>query len=80
MVGALTLGLAGAAFAAAVPASADPAFQFVGVGSDTTQGVMDYFAGQVGEGVIGSYDAVNPVSQVADGTITPGVAESGGPS
>jgi hypothetical protein len=78
VAGAVTLGFAGAVFAAAAPASADPAFQFVGVGSDTTQSVMDYFAGQTSGGIIGSYDAVNPTSNVADETITPGVAGSGG--
>jgi hypothetical protein len=78
LVGAVTLGFAGAGLAIAAPASADPAFQFVGVGSDTTENVMDYFAGQVSEGIIASYDAVNPVTQIADETITPGVAGSGG--
>jgi hypothetical protein len=78
VVGALTLGCAGAAFAAAAPASADPAFQFVGIGSDTTENVMDYFTGQTSGGIIGSYDAVNPVTQVAGETITPGVAGAGG--
>jgi len=77
-VGALALGVGGAAFAAAAPASADPANSFVGVGSDTTQTMMDYFAGQVGFGLIGSYDAVNPVSQGAGEIITPAVAGSGG--
>ena len=77
-VGALTLGFAGAAFAAAGPASADPAFNFVGVGSDTTQSMMDFFAGQTGGGVVGSYDAVNPVSQVGGENITPAVAGTGG--
>jgi hypothetical protein len=78
VAGAVTLGFAGAALAAAAPASADPAFQFVGVGSDTTQSVMDYFAGQTSGGIIGSYDAVNPVTQTAAENITPGVAGSGG--
>jgi phosphate transport system substrate-binding protein len=78
VVGALTLGFAGAAFAAAIPAMADPAFQFVAVGSDTTENVMDLFAGQTSGGIVGSYDAVNPVSQVADEIITPGVAGAGG--
>ncbi len=77
-VGALTLGVAGAAFAAAGPASADPAFNFVVVGSDTTQNIMDGFAGTVSEGIIGSYDSVNPVTQTADEIITPGVAGAGG--
>ncbi|HSR86365.1 MAG TPA: hypothetical protein VLM11_19485 [Streptosporangiaceae bacterium] len=78
VVGAVTLGFAGAAFAAAAPASADPAFQFVAVGSDTTQNVMDFFAGQTSGGIIGSYDAVNPVTQTGGEIITPGVAGSGG--
>jgi hypothetical protein len=78
VVGAVTLGFAGAAFAAAAPASADPAFQFVGVGSDTTQNVMDFYAGQVSGGIIGSYDAINPVTANVGEIITPGVAGSGG--
>jgi hypothetical protein len=78
VVGALALGVAGAALAAAGPASADPAFTFVGVGSDTTENAMDLFAGQTSGGIIGSYDAVNPVTQVADEIITPGVAGTGG--
>jgi hypothetical protein len=78
VAGAVMLGFAGAAFAAAAPASADPAFTFVGVGSDTTQNVMDAFAGATGFGVLGSYDAVNPVSQTAGEVITPGVAQAGG--
>jgi phosphate transport system substrate-binding protein len=78
VVGAVTLGFAGAAFAAAAPASADPGFQFVAVGSDTTQNVMDFFAGQTSGGIIGSYDAVNPSTQTLAEIITPGVAGSGG--
>ena len=78
VAGAVTLGFAGAAFAAAAPASADPGFQFVGVGSDTTQSMMDVFAGQVSGGILGSYDAVNPVSNVGGEIITPGVALGGG--
>ena len=78
VVGAVTLGFAGAAFAAAAPASADPAFSFVGVGSDTTQNVMDLFAGQTSGGIIGSYDAVNPVTQTGAEIITPAVAGGGG--
>jgi hypothetical protein len=78
VVGAIALGFAGAAFAAAAPASADPAFSFVGVGSDTTQNVMDFFAGQTSGGIIGSYDAVNPVSGIIGETITPGVASGTG--
>jgi hypothetical protein len=71
VVGAVTLGFAGAAIAAAVPASADAGFQFTEVGSDTIQNMMDFFAGQVGGGVIGTYDAVNPLTQTAGEIITP---------
>jgi len=76
VVGAVSLGFAGAAIAAAVPASADPAFQFTEVGSDTIQNMMDFFAGQVGGGIIGTYDAVNPLSQTAGEIITPGIASA----
>jgi hypothetical protein len=78
VVGAVSLGFAGTVFAAAGPASADPGFSFVGVGSDTTQNVMDLFAGQTSGGILGSYDAVNPVTQVGAEIITPGVAGLGG--
>src|SRR5580692_2859934 len=78
VVGVITLGFAGAAISAALPASADPAFNFVGVGSDTTENVMDYFAGQTSGGIMGSYDAVNPVTQVADENITGGIVGAGG--
>jgi hypothetical protein len=64
VVGAVTLGFAGAAFAAAAPASADPAFTYVAVGSDTIQDVMNGFAfttgGEAGGGVLASYNATNP--------------------
>jgi len=42
------------------PASADPTTQYVAVGSDTIQDIMDQFATIVGGGTIGSWDAVNP--------------------
>jgi len=65
VVGTISLGFAGAAFAAATPASADPAFSYVMVGSDTIQDVMNGFAfatgGETGGGYIASYDAVDPV-------------------
>ncbi len=76
VVGAVTLGFAGAALTAAGPASADPAFQFVQVGSDTTQYLMDAFANTVGGGVIGEYDAVNPSTQIGNETITPQLASA----
>jgi hypothetical protein len=78
VVGALTLGIGGAVLTAVSPASADPSFQFVAVGSDTTQNVMDYFAGQTGDGILASYDAENPVTLGINETITPAIAEAGG--
>jgi len=74
VVGTVTLGFAGAAFAAAGPASADPTFQFVQVGSDTIQFTMDAFANTVGGGIIGEYDAVNPLTTTPGETITPQLA------
>ncbi len=49
----LVVGVAGSA-------SADPVTSLVGVGSDTTQDVVDAIADQIGGGLIGSWDAVNP--------------------
>ena len=76
-VGAVTLGFAGAGIAAAAPASADPVFQFVQVGSDTIEFTMDAFANTVGGQVIGDYDAVNPLTTAPGETITPQLAGSG---
>lgn len=56
--------VAGLVIGVSGPASADPVSTFVGVGSDTTQDVLDAMAIQVGGGVIGSYDAVNPGDHV----------------
>jgi hypothetical protein len=78
VVGALTLGVAGAALAAAVPASADPAFNFIQIGSDTTENVMDFFAVNVGGGILASYDAVTPVSQTPGQLIEPAIIGAGG--
>lgn len=52
---------AGLVVGATGPAAADPVTNLVGVGSDTTQDIIDAIAIQVGGGVIGSWDAVNPV-------------------
>lgn len=74
VVGALGLGIGGAVLTAAVPASADPSFQFVEVGSDTTEYVMDVFANALGGSILASYDAVNPLTQIANETVTPEIA------
>jgi hypothetical protein len=59
--GAITVGFAGAGLAVAGPASADPGTNYVAVGSNTTQSIMDAFAATTG-GLVGSYDAVDPVT------------------
>lgn len=59
---ATVIGFAGAGLATAGPALADPVNNYVGVGSNTTQDVMNAFAATVGDGSIGSYDAVDPLS------------------
>ena len=72
-LGALCIGLGALALGLAAPAAADPATTYVAVGSDTTQDVMDQFAGGVGRGTLGSWDAVNPGTNppVAHEDITP---------
>jgi hypothetical protein len=74
VVGTVMLGFAGAALAAAAPASADPTFQFIQVGSDTIEFTMDAFANTIGDGIIGEYDAVNPLTTAPGETITPQLA------
>jgi ABC-type phosphate transport system substrate-binding protein len=64
-------GLAALAVSVASPASADPSTSFVTVGSDTVQDVMNQFTSDEFPGLIGSWDAVNPVTGVAHETITP---------
>jgi hypothetical protein len=76
VIGAVALGIGGGVLVATTPASADPAFQFVQVGSDTTENVMDYFTGQIAGGVLASYDAVNPQSQNTGEIITPAIASA----
>ena len=70
--GAVTLGTAGFVVAQAGAASADPTTVFTEVGSDTTQDVMNAFANvTLGSNELGSWNAVNPVSQAIGETITP---------
>jgi ABC-type phosphate transport system substrate-binding protein len=64
VTGALVVGLTS-------PAAADPQTTYVAAGSDTTQDVMDGFAASVGGGLLGSWDAVNPVTAVAHEQIAP---------
>src|SRR5262249_22099091 len=64
LVGAVAVGLA-------APASADPVTNSVAVGSATTPDVMDEFAKDGGNGVVGSFDAINPVTKAAHEVIVP---------
>jgi hypothetical protein len=68
------VGFAALTIAYAGPAMADPAVVFVAVGSDTTQDVMNQFSYDIGANELGSYNAVNPVTQAIGETITPVVA------
>lgn len=61
-VGTVTLGLTGLAVAHAGPALADPTVQFVAVGSDTIQDVMNQFSVDLSGNLLGSYNAVDPVN------------------
>ncbi|GAA5184638.1 substrate-binding domain-containing protein [Rugosimonospora acidiphila] len=73
LVGGVAAALVSGAFVVGVagPASADPTTTFVGVGSDTIQDVMNQLASTVGGGLVGSYDAVDPVTAAAGGQIAP---------
>lgn len=62
---------AGLVVGVAGPAAADPITTLVGVGSDTTQDVMDQIAINVGGGLVGSWDAVNPSTNTAGDLISP---------
>jgi hypothetical protein len=64
VVGAVAVGLA-------APAAADPVTGYAAVGSDTTQDVMDQFAKDRGNGVLGSFDAINPVTKALHEVIVP---------
>src|SRR5215468_6514644 len=64
-------GFGGLALAQATPALADPTVTLVAVGSDTIQDVYNQFGLDVAGNLLGSYDAVNPVTAAAHETITP---------
>lgn len=70
-LGMAVLGFTGLALAQATPAMADPTEQLVVVGSDTIQDVYNQLATNASGNLIGSYDAVNPVTKVAHEIITP---------
>ena len=78
--GAVTAGMAGFAVAAAGPASADPHQIYAVVGSDTTQDVMNQYALDLGVNTLGSWNAVDPVTNTATSPpplITPNNAAAG---
>ncbi|MFG2040776.1 hypothetical protein [Dactylosporangium sp. NPDC048998] len=53
------------------PAAADPSTGLAGVGSATTQYVMDAIATSIGLGYVGSWDAVDPATGAVLGVIQP---------
>jgi hypothetical protein len=76
VVGTAAVGFAALTIAYAGPAMADPAEVFVAVGSDTIQDVENQYSYDIGANELGSYNAVNPVTAVADENITPVIAGS----
>ena len=70
-LGMAVVGFTGLAFAQASPALADPTVTLVAVGSDTIQDVYNQFGLDASGNLLGSYDAVNPVTQAAHEIITP---------
>jgi hypothetical protein len=70
-VGTVTLGFAGLGIAmSAGPALADPTTQEVAVGSDTIQDVMNQYSVDLTGNLLGSYNAIDPVSGVAGNNIS----------
>jgi hypothetical protein len=71
-VGTVTLGFAGLGIAAisAGPALADPTTQEIAVGSDTIQDVMNQYSVDLTGNLLGSYNAIDPVSGVAGNNIS----------
>jgi hypothetical protein len=65
-IGTVTMGLTGYAVSQAGSASADPTVQFVAVGSDTIQDVMNQFSVDLAGNLLGSYNAVNPITGDTD--------------
>ena len=70
-VSTVTVGMAGfVALAQAGPAAADPTVQFAAVGADTTEDVMNQFSVDLSGNLLGSYNAVDPISGAAHGTLS----------
>jgi hypothetical protein len=71
VVGAVTVGAGSLMVAGSRPALADPAVSYVAAGSDTIQDVVNQFSYDIGGNALGSYNAVNPVTQTIGEIITP---------
>jgi hypothetical protein len=69
MVAGTATGLLGIGTLVAGPAMADPGTTYLGGGSDTTEAIMDAFATTT-NGLVGSYDAVDPVTGTTNDTIS----------
>lgn len=73
-----TAALGMVSFAVAQPAAhADPIVTYAGTGSDTTQDVMNQFAADGNSNLIGSFNAVNPVTATAHEIISYGEGKHG---
>jgi ABC-type phosphate transport system substrate-binding protein len=70
-VGMAVVGFSSLALAQTSPARADPTETLVAVGSDTIQDVYNQFALDASGNLLGSYNAVNPVTATAHEIITP---------
>jgi phosphate transport system substrate-binding protein len=70
-LGMAVVGFTGLALSQATPALADPTVTLVAVGSDTIQDVYNQFGLDAAGNLLGSYDAVNPVTAAAHEIITP---------
>src|SRR5215470_15489531 len=70
-LGMAVAGFTGLALSQAAPALADPTVTLVAVGSDTIQDVYNQFGTDAAGNLLGSYDAVNPVTAAAHEIITP---------
>lgn len=71
------VGFTGVIVSQTSPAKADPAVTYVAVGSDTIQDVWNQMTNDLSGNLVGSYNAVNPVTQTAHEIITPVKATTG---
>ena len=71
------VGFTGFALAQTLPAQADPTVTLVAVGSDTIQDVYNQFGVDAAGNLLGSYNAVNPVTGAAHEIITPADGSAG---